>query len=91
MNNLFAQWTYRVKYGIIIFGLTHCTLMDFSIQIKMMRMGLSIVYFSGHRLSFPKYDIVLSLRIVFTLTNSVDPDEMLHYAAFHLGLHCLSK
>ena len=20
--------------------------------------------------------------------NSVDPDEMLHYAAFHLGLHC---
>ena len=23
--------------------------------------------------------------------NSVDPDEMLHYVAFHLGLHCLSK
>ena len=27
----------------------------------------------------------------FTCTNSVDPDEMQHYAAFHLGLHCLSK
>ena len=26
-----------------------------------------------------------------TLTNSVDPDEMQHYAAFHLGLHCLQK
>ena len=24
-----------------------------------------------------------------TLANSEDPDEMLHIAAFHLGLHCL--
>ena len=23
------------------------------------------------------------------VTNSEDPDEMLHYAAFHQGLHCL--
>ena len=23
--------------------------------------------------------------------NSVDPDEMQQYAAFHLGLHCLQK
>ena len=23
--------------------------------------------------------------------NSVDPDEMQHYAAFHLGFHCLQK
>ena len=28
---------------------------------------------------------------LFTLTNSVDPDEMPHYVAFHLGLHCLQK
>ena len=26
---------------------------------------------------------------MFALANSVDPDEMLHYAAFHLILHCL--
>ena len=26
-----------------------------------------------------------------TFTNSVDPDEMQHYAAFHLGLYCLQK
>ena len=26
---------------------------------------------------------------LFIFTNSVDPDEMQHYAAFHLGLHCL--
>ena len=34
---------------------------------------------------------VMSLIIVFTLTNSVDPDEMPHNAAFHQVLHCLSK
>ena len=28
-------------------------------------------------------------KIFFTLTNSVDPDEMPHHAAFHLGLHCM--
>ena len=27
--------------------------------------------------------------ICITLTNSVDSDEMLNNAAFHLGLHCL--
>ena len=31
------------------------------------------------------------LKIFFYLTNNVDPDEMQHYAAFHLGLHCLQK
>ena len=25
------------------------------------------------------------------LTNSKDPDEMLHNAAFHQGVHCLLK
>ena len=28
---------------------------------------------------------------VFVLANSVDRDEMPHYAAFHHGLHCLPK
>ena len=31
------------------------------------------------------------LKNFFTFSNSVDPDEMQHYAAFHLGLHCLQK
>ena len=26
-----------------------------------------------------------------TLANSDDPDEMLHIAAFHQGLHCLPR
>ena len=37
------------------------------------------------------YDVFLSLKVVSILANSADPDEMQHYAAFHLGLHCLPK
>ena len=33
----------------------------------------------------------MSLKIALILANSKDPDEMQHYAAFHLGLHCLPK
>ena len=32
----------------------------------------------------------LSRKIDFGLVNSANPDEMQHYAAFHLGLTCLS-
>ena len=35
--------------------------------------------------------MLLSLNIVFVSANSVDPDEMQHDMAFHLGLHCLPK
>ena len=28
------------------------------------------------------------MKIVFVIANSVDPDEMPHYAVSHLGLHC---
>ena len=31
------------------------------------------------------------MNIVLVLANDVDPDEMPHYAAFHLGIHCLPK
>ena len=44
----------------------------------------------GHRLYFLK-NVFLSRKIDFVLTKSADPDEMPHYAAFHLGLHCLPK
>ena len=40
---------------------------------------------------FKKCCILLSGDPFFTFTNSVDPDEMQHYAAFHLGLYCLQK
>ena len=35
--------------------------------------------------------VFFRLKIFITFTNSVDPDEMQHYAAFHLGLHCLQN
>ena len=31
----------------------------------------------------------MSLKIDFNIANSADTDEMLPYAEFHLGLHCL--
>ena len=38
-----------------------------------------------------KKSLLLSLKIFFVFSNSADPDVMPHYAAFHLGLHCLPK
>ena len=35
--------------------------------------------------------VFFGLKNFFTFTNSVDPDELPHYTAFHLGLHCLYK
>ena len=40
---------------------------------------------------FQKNVLLFCLEIFFTFTNSVDPDEMQHYAVFHLGLCCLQK
>ena len=30
----------------------------------------------------------VSMKIVFDIANSADPDEMLHHAASHYGQHC---
>ena len=48
-------------------------------------MGLSIVHFKGTYVQFHKFWCILSQKVA----NSGDPDEMQHYAAFHLGIHCL--
>ena len=40
---------------------------------------------------FQNYDVFLSLKVILILANDANPDEMKHYAAFHLGLHCLPK
>ena len=41
---------------------------------------LSIIYFKGSQIEISHYDVFPSLRISFTITNSVGPDEMLQYA-----------
>ena len=63
--------------------------MDFPIQIATIRMGLPIIWFQGSQVDFPNKYVLQSLNIEFIITNSADPDEMQHYATFHLGLHCL--
>ena len=35
--------------------------------------------------------VFFCLKIFITFTNIEDQGEMQHYAAFHLGLHCLQK
>ena len=65
--------------------------MDSSFWIDTINLGYTIVHIKGCRvIIFKKYCILLS-EDLFTFTNSVDPDEMQHYAAFHLDLHCLPK
>ena len=39
--------------------------------------------------NYLNYDEKMSLKIDFNIANSADTDEMLPYAAFYLGLHCL--
>ena len=34
---------------------------------------------------------ILLSEDLLTFTNRVDPDEMQHYAAFHLDLHCVKQ
>ena len=61
--------------------LTLCILMDFPIQVE---------YFKGSQVEITNY-VRQSLMFVLIFTNSADPDEMQHYAAFHLGLQCLPE
>ena len=50
---------------------------------------MCIVLLKGSQVRFPNNDIFPSLKIFSILENSVDLDEMLHNAEFHLGLHFL--
>ena len=67
------QISFKVHTKVL---LTLSILMGFPIQIKAITMGLSILCFNG--LEFPKYDVYLTMMIVFILANSVGYEEMLH-------------
>ena len=44
----------------------------------------------GHKnLEFSISFILLSLKNVFILANSADPDEILNFDSFHLGVLCM--
>ena len=73
-----------------LFTLTLLRPMGYSIKFDTVQSGWSIVYIEGFQVIISKKNIIfLSLKIDFVLANSANPDEILPYAAFYLGLHCL--
>ena len=61
--------------------------MDSSFWFDAIHLVWSFPYTEGSQLIiYIEKFVFLSLK--FVLANSVDPDEMSHYAAFHLGLNC---
>ena len=83
---------FEIAFLACIKVLTLCILMDFPKYIDAISIGLPILYFNkGSQVDFSKLIYISVSEIVLILANSVDPDEMQHYAAFHLGLHCLQK
>ena len=65
-------------------------LTDYSIPILNNKYCIVSVHFKGSQVEFLNFNIFLSLKIVFILENSADPDEMPLKVAFHLGLNCLT-
>ena len=49
------------------------------------------MYFKGSQVEILNYEVFQFFKIILTLANSANPDKMQHYAAFHLGIYCLSK
>ena len=81
-----------VNYGF----LTLLRPVKFSIKLHTVKSGSDgpLYILRGHRLLFQNKIHVLYFfprRLIFVCANSVDPDEMPHYVAFHLGLRCLPK
>ena len=52
--------------------------MDFSFWFETKNLGWSIVYIKESQAIISKKIAFLSMKIVFVLANSVDPDEMPH-------------
>ena len=64
--------------------------MDFPIQIAAKRMGLPILYFGVTCRHFKiKICTSVSEYCIYHSKYLAKPDELQHYAVFHLGLHCL--
>ena len=61
----------------------------FFIQIDKIRKKFSYYRFTGH--IFQILMFFMYLKIIYTLSNSADPDEMQHFVALHLDLHYLSQ
>ena len=61
-------------------------------RFNTINLGWSIIYIKGSQSIISNIIVFLSLKIFLSLiANSADPDEMLQFASFHLGLLCLPK
>ena len=67
--------------------------MEFSIKLHTIKSGLvHCIYTEGPQVSISKYHCISFFEDPFCFkANSADSDEMPHYVAFHLCLHCLQK
>ena len=71
--------------------------MELPIKFEIVKSGWSIVYIGGgvtyYNTPIPPHKNIkfISLKIIFGLPNSADPDGMPHYATFQLGLHFLPR
>ena len=65
--------------------------MKYSIKVDTVKSGWSIIYIEGSQVIISKHIIFLSQMIYFDLANNAGSDDMLLYAAFHLGFHCLKS
>ena len=65
--------------------------MDSSFWFDKRNLGWSIVYIEGSQVIIYQKSCISFFVDSFVLVKSVDPDEMPHYAGFHLDLHCLPK
>ena len=71
--------------------LSLCVSMEFTIKFDMVTSGWSIIYTEGSQAIVSRKYYISFSEDRFALAKSVDPVEMPHYAAFHLGLHSLPK
>ena len=89
MNSLLdTLWHEKRLLQTDIGALTPFKQIEFSIKLHTIKSGWSIVYIEASQVENFKNIAFLSLKIDFVSANSAEPDEMQHYAAFHLGLHC---
>ena len=86
----YAMTSHVIAYRLLelLFGMHtfhfDCFFEDFNCLFTQIRCLSRVLYKS-------KNIVFFCLKIFFTFTNSADPDEMQHSAAFHLGLQCLQK
>ena len=96
LHCLLAEMSFKSLKILISFyrqflSLTLSAIMEFTIEFDTDMSGWSTVYIEGSQVKIKKKNAFLSLKIDFGLANSAAPDEMTHYAGFHLVLQCLPK